>query len=476
MTTKSKRQLKVDIIENVLAGKMSILDAQKFLGNSVSSIYRYIKEYEKLGVQFAIHKNTGRQPSNKTASEIREQVQILIKEKYYDLNLTHLREKLEANDGICINRETLRKWAHEKNMVKRAKKGKAKPKKRRERMLSPGLLLQMDGSSEIWFGRNKSCLMAIIDDANSEVHAEFFESETSLACMALLKEVILHKGIFKAIYVDRAGLYGGSKRVDFSQVKRACEELDIHIIFANSPEGKGRIERLFNTFQDRLIPELRLEGINEMTSANKYLKEVFLPHYWNKRCTVESICANSEYKPLNPQINIDEILVCKEYRQVKRDHTFSLFSQLYVIESEIRSSIYKQKIEIRLYSKKHFKAFFAGRELKVSKVTEQKRKPIEKNRSNSIKENEMIKQVGKVEGQIINLSISNPHWTQRQVRQHFRKVFNIDISKSDLLGIWLRNGLTSTLERTHAKNQHLCWKEVRLPKMEISTSSRGTDV
>ena len=265
-----------------------------------------------------------------------------------------------------------------KHLVKKAKRHRAKPKKRRERMPSPGLLLQMDGSSELWFGKNKSCLMAIIDDANSDVHAEFFDSETSLACMTLLKEVILSKGVFKALYVDKAGMYGGPKREDFSQVKRACEELGIQIIFANSAEGKGRIERLFNTFQDRLIPELRLEGITEMTSANKYLKELFLPEYWDKTCTVQPTCADSEYKTLNPNIDLNEILVCKEYRQVRRDHTFSLFNQLYVIESEIRSSIYKQQIEIRLYSKDNFKVFFARRELEISKVTRPKRRVITK--------------------------------------------------------------------------------------------------
>jgi hypothetical protein len=91
--------------------------------------------------------------------------------------------------------------------------------------------------------------MAIIDDANSEIHAEFFETETTFACMKLLREVIYKKGLFKALYVDRAGLYGGPKRFHFSQVKRACEELGIEIIFANSAEAKGRIERSFDTLQ-----------------------------------------------------------------------------------------------------------------------------------------------------------------------------------------------------------------------------------
>ncbi|TKF89039.1 transposase family protein, partial [Vibrio sp. F13] len=89
-------------------------------------------------------------------------------------------------------------------------------------------------------------------------HAEFFPSETTEGCLKVMKTYIKKKGLFKTLYVDRAGIFGGPKRCHFSQMQRACEELGIEIIFANSPQGKGRIERAFDTFQDRLVPELRL--------------------------------------------------------------------------------------------------------------------------------------------------------------------------------------------------------------------------
>jgi len=187
---------------------------------------------------------------------------------------------LKSHHDIQVKRETLRGWAHEINHVKRAKRRRSQVRKRRKRMESPGLLLQMDGSTHRWFGDKKTCLIALIDDATSEVHAEFFDAETTLGCLKVLRDFIKRKGLFKTLYVDRAGIFGGPKRCNFSQVKRAGEELGIEIIFANSAQGKGRIERSFDTFQDRLVPELRLKRIKRMSTANKYLQECFIPEFW----------------------------------------------------------------------------------------------------------------------------------------------------------------------------------------------------
>lgn len=137
-------------------------------------------------------------------------------------------------------------------------------------MEAPGLMLQMDGSTHRWFGNNKSCLIAMIGDANSDIHAEFFPSEITAGCLKVMRSVIEKSGVFKTLYVDRAGIFGGPKSCNFSQMQRACEELGINIIFASSPQGKGRIERAFDTLQDRLIPELRLHNIIDMAGANSY--------------------------------------------------------------------------------------------------------------------------------------------------------------------------------------------------------------
>ena len=160
----SKAQLTVDIITKVAEGKIDVVNAAKLLNKSRRTIERYLKKYQKHGIQFVVHRNTGKSPANKTCEQLKRSVQALIKEKYFDVNLTHLRELLEDNEGIQVKRETLRSWAHEIHHVKRAKRRRSQVRKRRERMEAPGLLLQMDGSTHRWFGNKKSCLIAIIDD------------------------------------------------------------------------------------------------------------------------------------------------------------------------------------------------------------------------------------------------------------------------------------------------------------------------
>lgn len=143
----SKAQLIVDVIAKVMQGKIDISNASKLLNKSHRTIERYIQRYKQVGIQFIVHRNKGKTPTNKIPDYFKKQVQSLIKEKYYDVNLQHLAELLNINENIHIKRETLRNWAHEIHHVKRAKRRRSQVRKRRERMVSAGLLLQMDGST-----------------------------------------------------------------------------------------------------------------------------------------------------------------------------------------------------------------------------------------------------------------------------------------------------------------------------------------
>src|SRR6185437_14727844 len=481
----SKDQFTVDIITKVAEKKITIRNAAKLLNKSRRTIERYLQHYYALGIQFIVHKNSGKYPVNKIAEAVKYSVQNLIKEKYFDLNLTHLRDVLKEKENIEVKRETLRNWAHEIHHVKRAKKRRAKARKRRDRMDCQGLLLQMDGSPHHWFGNEKSCLIAIIDDATSEVYAEFFKSETTLGCLKVLKDVIEKKGIFKTLYVDRAGIFGGPKRCHFSQVQRACNELGIQIIFANSAQGKGRIERAFDTFQDRLIPELRLNRIKDMNSANRYLKEVFIPSYWSKNIVVMPNNNMSEFMPLANHIQLDDIFIIKEYRKIRNDHTFSYGNKFYLIESPIRSSIAKQRIEIRTYPTEEFNAYFAGRKLSISEVIEPKlsivdleiKKKVDAielaeklqnvteaakisgvSRQTIYKNKKLLKEKGpqslkrtfrknhyhknraqkSIENLVIEFSLENPHLGQAQVSLQLNKMYKTAISPSGVRNVWVR--------------------------------------
>ena len=494
----SQTQLKIDIIVKVTHGDLTVSDAQKLLGKSKRTVERYVQRYGEDGIQFVIHKNTFHSPAHKIPNELRSQVQDLIRDKYRNFNLTHLREKLEECEGILVTREILRKWAHEINLVKRPKKRRGKVRKRRDRMPSAGLFVQMDGSPHKWFGEEKSCLIAAIDDANSELHAEFFPSETSLGCMKVLQDLIYKNGIFKVLYVDKAGIFGGAKRFNFSQVSRACKELGIEIIFANSPEGKGRIERAFDTLQDRLIAELELENITFMKEANRYLQERFIPEYWNKELTVSPENPISSYSPLPDGLNLDEIFVIKETRKVKKDHTFSYKNKIHKIDSSLKVSLAHRRIEIRTSNNSDsLKFYFGNEELCVSEVIEstrcsiaetQPKKPktlryasVDKklqlidlahktgNIAKSCREIKCSRQTfynykkiidehgieylekilrrehcfNKINSQesteqMISFSLHNPHLGEEQVSRKLNEEFHIDMTKGSVRNIWKR--------------------------------------
>ena len=360
------KQLKLEIISLLNSKKISLEEARVALNVSERSVRRFLQLFLKNGPAFVVHGNAGKTPHNKTDSLTISKANKLIKEKYFDFNLTHALEKLSTEEGLVINRETFRKSCHEIGMVKRAQKRRAKPKKARDRITQAGVMLQMDGSPHQWFGGVESCLIGAIDDATSEVvGAEFFVSETTLGCMRVLKKIIETKGLFNILYTDKAGIFGGPKRVQFSQVKRALAELGITIIFANSAQAKGRIERLWGTLQDRLIPEMRLRKIRSFEAANHFLQEQYLPNDHNKNFMVLPHNLEPAWRLLPASIDLNNIFCIKERRSVKNDHTFSWNGLSYKLISEFKYSIQKQKIEIRTYLDGTWLVFFADRQLEV---------------------------------------------------------------------------------------------------------------
>jgi transposase len=367
----AQEQLKLDIIAKISTGKMDRKAGQKILNVSERTLRRCLESYNKNGPIFIKHGNYKKSPANLTDPAIKKAVQALVRDKYFDFNLTHCLEKLIKEHEINISHDTLRRWSHEIGMVKKAKRRSAKVRRHRDRMKQTGVMLQMDGSPHPWFGGKESCLIAAIDDANSDVpFAEFFPAEDTISCMRVMQKIIEKVGLFEILYVDRAGIFGGQKRANFSQFKRAMEELGIHVIFANSPEGKGRIERLWNTLQDRLIPEMRIRGIQSYEGANDFLQNQFLPNEYapNFKVVPENLVPG--YKPLPSHIDLNEVFCIKEERTCARDHTFSWKNETYRIDSALKHSIYKQKLEIRTYQDLSWKVFFAGKVIQVSLVKE----------------------------------------------------------------------------------------------------------
>lgn len=359
-----KQQLKLEVIVKVCTGLMPRQKAIQLLQCSERTLRRYIRDYEHRDILCVQHKNTGKIPHNKSAPEIKEMVHFLIKNKYYDFNILHLQEKLQEH-GLDIKRETLRKWSHEINMVKKKKKRRSKPRYYRQRMSQRGVLVQMDGSYHQWFGKNKSCLIAAVDDATGEIlFGRFYESENTLDCLDFFHRLVEKHGAFKNLYVDKAGVYGGIKRSGFSQVERAMGELGTHVIYAHSPQGKGRIERLFNTLQDRLIPEMRLNKVKNYQEANTFLEDYIQIH--NARFGVQPNSSVEAFYQTPKQLS--EVFCLKELRQVSSDHTISFQGEKYLIGERFKYSIKNQSIEIRTYKGGEFEAYFGDYKIKLIKI------------------------------------------------------------------------------------------------------------
>ena len=363
----SKRDVfEFEQIERFLAGQQSRSDTALLLGQTTRTVSRKARKVESKGLLGVKHRNLGKRPINKKSDLLKMHVCKLIRKDYFDYNMSHLMETLKLSNGISIAYTTLRRWCHEINVVKkRYKKQRPNARKKRSRMANEGFLLQMDGSPHCYVPLKEWVLIAAIDDATNDVPAaQFYEAENTFNCMDILEQVIQNKGIPWGIYVDRAGWLGGGKRQHFSEFTRACEELGIEVIFANSPQGKGRIERWFQVPQDRLVAELRTNKITDINEANRYLKDEFLKGYWRKEKMVKAKSEITKYRPLQESHNLTEIFSMRYLRKINYDNTFKWKNNVYQILNP-PGTIVNQEVELRFYRSGESSVYFADRKLEV---------------------------------------------------------------------------------------------------------------
>ncbi len=362
-----QEQFKLDIVSRYLAGKIPRKVALKALRVSEDTFRRYCRAYEKKGVLFLKHGNSGKRPHNKISDFVRSKIQALLVMKYYDFNVQHLKRKLRDVEGIPIGRETLRKIVCEMKMIKEPKRRRV-VRQRRDRMSQAGMMIQMDGSPHAWFGTKKSVLIAGIDDASSDVWGKLFWTEDTIGYMEVLHDIARQNGLPEILYTDKAGLWGErGKRADFTQMKRACAELGISWIPAHSPEAKGRIERLFKTFQDRLVPEMRLRGITTMAEANRYLKHEFLPDHL-LHFGVEPENPQSAFRYIAPTVDLNQIFCLKYPRKIMKNHTISWNDKIYDVIPPDGICIAGHSLEIRIYHSGTMAAFYRNQRVELKEV------------------------------------------------------------------------------------------------------------
>ena len=277
-----ERAMKIqDVMLQAMAKKITWWQAAEILGISDRHMRRWRERYEEEGYNGLLDRRRGKPSHRRVPVATVEKVFALYREKYFDLNVQHFHEKLQAEHGIELSYSWVKQALQGAGLVGRGRK-RGVHRKRRERRPLPGMLLHIDGSRHQWFQDERWYdLIVILDDATSEIYyAQLVEEESTQTVMAGLKEVVERKGVFCALYSDRGSHFwltpkvGG--KVDYhrrTQVGRALHELGVQMIPAYSPEARGRSERSFGTWQGRLPQELRLRQLGTLEAANRFLRE-----------------------------------------------------------------------------------------------------------------------------------------------------------------------------------------------------------
>ena len=364
----SKEQRAYQLCQDCLAGKLTIQEVSILIPKSYRQTQRLINKVKLQGMAGIKHGNSGKTPYNKTPDQLESEVKSLLKNDYYDFNLTHFKEMIEDKEGITIGKNIIHRIAKKNGLVKRPKRrATSKKHKPRARLPASGMLIQFDGSVDTWFNNIVCDLIGGIDDATGEiVGLEFFYGETSLHCMKVMRDITLKYGVPDAYYLDGAGYFGKVDRDTETQIGRALEQLGSKALIAGSSQAKGRIERLWDTLQDRLIAELRFYQIKTMEEANNFLKEDFIPRF-NKQFGVAAREKETKFKKVN-EVNLDLVFCRKAHRKVSAAESFSFGGETYVLEETFKYKYRSININLHIDGSQSFD--IVGRPVKVKKASE----------------------------------------------------------------------------------------------------------
>ena len=344
ITLNAKQQRRADILARTLGGSLTKEEAISLLHCSLRHLRRLLHSYQEKKLASVVHGNHSRIPVNKTDSETLHTIIKLAGEggKYHDFNTSHLCYLLKRDESITIARSTLDRLLKVNNTRKPNRHRARQVFRHRQRSSSEGGMLQVDGSSHDWLeGRApKMCLMGAIDDATSKlVYGCFHHTESQAGYLMMLREISKTHGLPESIYHDAHTILRSPKKATLedelagrepqSQVQRVMSELGIESICAHSPQAKGRVERVWQTLQDRLIKEMRLAEINTMEAANDFLKGFIVEH--NTLFSLQPAVVQNAWVPIEADMDMNYYYSTKETRTVKMDHTIHFYGKLYQI-------------------------------------------------------------------------------------------------------------------------------------------------
>lgn len=359
ITLNSLEQKRLFVLNRVNDGQLTAVEAAQLLDLSVRQVRRILAAYRKEGAAALAHGNRGHKPVHAISAEMRQRIVDFATSKYRDCNHQHLSELLEP-EGIHVSRSTVRRILGTVGLKSPIKRRPPKHRSRRERYSQEGMLLQADGSPHRWLEERgpRLTLIAAIDDATGKVIGGLFrDQEDAHGYFLMLRQIVGKYGRPLAVYHDRHGIFirlpkepetlaeqlAGKREP--TQFGRLLEELEITSIKAHSPQAKGRIERLFRTFQDRLVVELRLAGASNLAEADRVLND-FLPRY-NRQFAVPPSESGVAYRPLPEGWRLEEVFCFKYVRTVGSDNTVKLGEHRLQLEpSRERATYARARVEV----------------------------------------------------------------------------------------------------------------------------------
>jgi transposase len=348
---------RLKVLHEVQQKQLTQLAAAERLKVSDRHVRRMLLRLRERGDRSLVHGLRGRPSNRKLAARFEQKILARLRQRYADFGPTLAAEHL-AQEGFPVSRETLRKWMTQAALWRPRSQRVKKIHVWRERRASFGELVMQDSSPFRWLEeRGPACqLIALIDDATSRIWGRFTEQDTTEENLRTLQGWLRRYGRPLAHYTDKASIFrkagpqplaeqlrGDAPRTQFG---RALHELGIEWIAAHSPQAKGRIERLFETLQDRLVKELRLAGIDSIQGANHFLEARFVPE-WEQRFTVAARNPRDVHRRLGREQHLEEILSVRVARKMAQDHTVSWDGNRWgVVREEVCAGLRGAAVEI----------------------------------------------------------------------------------------------------------------------------------
>ena len=379
LTMKEVNRFKV--VSEVIEKYLKVKDAARFLKLSERQIYRIKARVKKQGAKGVIHRTKSKRAPRWLTQKVKNKINYLYKTKYEGFNLTHMTEFLNSDEKIKACRESVRQILIGFGSYAKWKKH-PKHRQHREPSAREGQMLQFDTSDHDWLEQRgpKLYLIGGIDDATSSCPgARFAFSDSCIENMRVLKHIVKTKGIPLSFYCDKDSNFKTTRHQGIhyrlkgeytqTQIERALRELGVNIIYANSPQAKGRVERAWGTFQDRLCSELRLHNISTVEAANHYLLEEFILKH-NRKFTRLPKEQGSSYRSVPKGLDLNNIFCIKEERTVTNDNTISYKTKtLQILPNSCRISFTKARVAVHEHLDGSIHIFYKNKELKHKKIS-----------------------------------------------------------------------------------------------------------